>query len=105
VVTFTVTARDGTTRQIRLTRDGASDAAVIGDPTVHDVTEDVNVDVNGNLTASGTISITDADANQASFQTTVTGTQGNLGSLTLQANGRYTYTVADNAVPELRGHA
>src|SRR5260370_9292261 len=76
---------------------GPNDAAVIGDPTVHDVTEDVNV-VNGNLTASGTISISDADQNQASFQTTVTGAQGNLGSLTLQANGNYTYTVADSAV-------
>jgi large repetitive protein len=98
VDTFTVTAFDGTTKQISFTIHGTNDAAVIGDPTVHDVTEDVNVNANGNLTASGTISITDADQNQASFQTTVTGAQGNLGSLTLQANGSYTYTVADSAV-------
>src|SRR5512133_1807694 len=97
VDTFTVTALDGTTKQISFTIHGANDAAVIGDPTVHDVTEDLNV-VNGNLTASGTIAITDADQNQASFQTTVTSAQGNLGSLTLQANGSYTYTVADSAV-------
>src|SRR5512133_216819 len=98
VDTFTVTALDGTTKQISFTIHGANDAAVIGDPTVHDVTEDVNVNVNGNLTASGTISISDADQNQASFQTTVTGAQGDLGSLTLQTNGSYTYTVADSAV-------
>ena len=101
VDTFTVTALDGTTKQISFTIHGTSDAAVIGDPTVHDVTEDVNVNGSGNLTASGTISITDTDQNQASFQTGVTGAQGNLGSLTLQANGSYVYTVADNAVQYL----
>src|SRR5215467_15498498 len=78
VDTFTVTALDGTTKQISFTIHGANEAAVIGDPTVHDVTEDVNV-VNGNLTAIGTIPITDVDQNQASFQTSVTGAQGNLG--------------------------
>src|SRR5262249_7324916 len=97
VGSFTVTALDGTTKQISFTIHGANDAAVIGDPTVHDVTEDVNV-VNGNLTASGTISISDADQNQASFQTTVTGAQGKLGSLTLHANGNYTYTLPHSAV-------
>src|SRR6185312_16029937 len=35
---------------------------------------------------------------QSSFQTTVTGAAGNLGSLTLAANGGYTYTVANGAV-------
>ena len=97
VDSFTVTSFDGTTKQVSFTIHGANDAAVIGDPTVADVTEDTNV-VNGNLTASGTISITDADQNQASFQTGVTGAQGNLGSLTLQTNGSYTYTVANSAV-------
>src|SRR5262249_55511033 len=76
---------------------GANDAAVIGDPPVHDVTQDVNV-VNGNLTASGTLPISDVDQDHASFQTAVTGAQANLGSLTLQTNGSYTYTVADSAV-------
>src|SRR4249920_4173731 len=89
--TFTVTAFDGTTKQISFTIHGTNDAPVIGDPAVHDVTEDTNV-VNGNLTASGTLSISDADQTQASFQTGVTGAQGNLGSLTLQTNGSYNYT-------------
>src|SRR5262245_29614811 len=86
---------------VSLTFHRANDGAVIGDPAVHDVTEDVNVNGSGNLTASGTLSITDADQNQASFQTTVTGAQGNLGSLTLATNGSYTYTLTDSALQYL----
>ena len=100
-VTYNVTVSDITgassTQPVTITIHGTNDATVIGDPAVHDVTEDTNV-VNGNLTASGTLSISDADQNQASFQTGVTGAQGNLGSLTLQTNGSYTYTVANSAV-------
>jgi len=51
---FGVTALDGTSKQVSFTIHGANDAAAIGEPAVHDVTEDVNA--NGNLTASGTIS-------------------------------------------------
>ena len=99
VDTFTVTSLDGTSQQVSFTIHGTNDAAAIGTPTVHDVTEDSNVS-NGNLTASGTISISDADQGQASF-TGVTGAIGNLGSLTLSANGAYTYTVADSATQYL----
>ena len=99
VETFTVTALDGTTKSISFTINGANDAAVIGTPTVASVTEDTAV-VGGNLTAAGTISISDLDQNQGSFQTTVSGT-GNLGSLVLGANGGYTYTVANSAVQYL----
>src|SRR5262249_22276155 len=99
--TYTVIVTDingaSSTQLVTITIHGTNEAAGNGDPNVHDVTEDVNV-VNGNLTAIGTISITDADQNQAAFQTSVTGAQGNLGSLTLQANGSYTYTVADSLV-------
>lgn len=101
VDTFTVTSVDGTTKQVNFTIHGANDAASIGDPTVHDVTEDTNVDSSGNLTASGTISISDTDQNQSAFQTTVTGDAGNLGSLQLAANGQYTYSVANSAVQDL----
>ena len=75
--------------------------AVIGNPTVASVTEDAAVNTAGNLVASGTISITDPDAGQASFQTTVVPASGNLGNLTLSANGSYTYTVADSATQYL----
>jgi len=57
-VTYNVTVTDNvgvsSTQLVMITIHGANDAAVIGDPSVHDVTEDVSV-VNGNLTASGTI--------------------------------------------------
>jgi VCBS repeat-containing protein len=95
VETFTVTSFDGTTKQVSFTIHGTNDAAAIGTPTVHDVTEDVAPDNSGNLTASGTLSISDADLGQASFQTGVTAT-GNLGALTLASNGDYTYSVANS---------
>ena len=63
---FTVTALDGTTKDVGFTIHGANDEAVIGDPTVTDVTEDQGVS-SGMLTASGTISIDDADQGQVGF--------------------------------------
>ena len=99
---FVFTIRDGdgfiTKAVLNVTAVSANHPALIGDPIVHEVTEDTAVNGSGNLTASGTISITDADQNQASFQTTVTPAAGNLGSLVLQTNGTYTYTVANAAV-------
>ena len=94
---FTVTSQDGTaTGTVTVKITGTNDAAIIGDPTVTDVTEDVAV-VAGNLTATGTISISDVDTGEEHFNTTVTGA-GNLGSLTLAANGSYTCSVANSAV-------
>ena len=60
-----------------------------------------NVVTNGNLVASGSISITDVNQGEAAFQTTVASAQGNLGTLTLAANGTYAYTVANNATEYL----
>ncbi len=53
-----------------------------------------------NLTASGTISIIDVDS-AARFNTTVLPALGNLGVLTLTAEGSYTYSVANSAVSYL----
>src|SRR5882724_2615702 len=96
--TFTVTAQDGTTRQVTFTIHGVNYAAVIGTPTVHDVTEDAS---NPLLTATGMISISDADQGQAGFKTSVTSAAGNLGTLSLAANGAYTYSVANSATQYL----
>ncbi|WP_202972560.1 VCBS domain-containing protein, partial [Legionella waltersii] len=98
--TFTITSVDGTTKNVSFTINGTNDAAVIGTPTVSTVTEDVGVSA-GNLTAAGSISITDADAGQAAFSTTVTGVGSPLGSLVLAANGSYTYSVSNAAVQYL----
>lgn len=99
--TFTIKSADGTDSNIvTVTITGANDAAVIGSPTVAAVTEDVAV-TDDNLTATGSISISDADQNQGAFQTAVTPTAGTLGTLTLAANGAYTYAVANSATQYL----
>ncbi|MDN5003916.1 VCBS domain-containing protein [Bradyrhizobium sp. GCM10027634] len=98
VDTFTLTALDGTTKQVSFTIHGVNDAAVIGTPTVHDVTEDANPTT---LTASGTISISDVDQNQSTFKTTVTAAAGTLGTLSIATNGAYTYSVDDSKVQYL----
>jgi VCBS repeat-containing protein len=74
---------------------------VIGTPTVAAVTED---SASTNLTATGSIAISDADQGQASFSTAsnaVTNVGTPLGSLVLASNGNYTYTVANSATQYL----
>jgi len=101
VDTFIVTSLDGTTKQISFTIHGVNDAAVIGTPTVADVTEDVAVSQTGALAASGQLTVSDVDQNQSAFQTTVAASSGNLGALMLAADGTYTYSVANSAVQYL----
>jgi len=107
---FTVRVSDGhggfADRQVSIAVNGASEVgatgpAVIGNPPVTHVTEDLNVNGSNNLTASGTIPISDPDVGQAAFNTVVTAAPGTLGSLTLAANGNYTYSVANSAVQYL----
>lgn len=98
---FNVTSLDGSDSEIvTITLNGSNDAAVIGAPSVASVTEDLDI-ANGNLVAVGTVSIADADAGQAQFQTVVMPAAGTLGTLTLAANGSYTYSVANSAVQDL----
>ena len=78
VVNYSVT--DGTATvaaSATFTINGTNDTPLIGAPTVSIVTEDANA-VSGNLMASGTISVNDADQNQSSFNTTTTSAAGNL---------------------------
>jgi len=98
---FAVKSLDGTaSKTVVITIEGTNDDAVVGSPTVRDVTEDQSV-VSGKLTAEGTISISDADHGEAAFQTKVYGSSHNLGSLTLASDGTYTYSVANSAVQNL----
>ncbi len=100
--TFTVSALDGTTKNVSFTVHGVNDAAVIGDVT--DARNDAAVtedEAATTLTAAGTLSITDVDTGEASFKTAVTKAAGTLGDLTLAANGGYTYSVANSAVQNL----
>ncbi|HYD62874.1 MAG TPA: VCBS domain-containing protein [Noviherbaspirillum sp.] len=99
---FTVASLDGSASEIvKVTINGANDAALIGLPSAASVTEDANV-ANGKLVATGTVSIADADLNQAQFQTVVTPAAGTLGTLTLAANGSYSYSVDNSAVQGLK---
>src|SRR5215204_6309667 len=101
--TYTVSDSNGatSTATATITITGQNDAAVIGVATVSGVTEDTGVNALGDLTAAGTLSISDADQGQSAFQTTVTSAQGNLGTLTLAGDGNYSYAVANSAVQYL----
>jgi VCBS repeat-containing protein len=61
--TFTVSSIDATTHQVTITINGADDAAVIGGVDTGAVTEDGGV----SEIASGTLTVTDPDAGQASL--------------------------------------
>ena len=98
--TVTVSSVDGTVQSIAITITGTNDAAFITGAVTGSVTEDVLVDANGDLVASGQLAITDADAGEAFFRSeTVSGTHG---SLTIDADGSWTYEV-DNDLSEVQG--
>jgi VCBS repeat-containing protein len=101
-LTYRITDVDGdvSTSTVTIVIEGRNDVAVIGTPSVTFVQEDVGVS-GGQLKASGTISISDADQGEASFKTAVVPQGDALGTLTLTANGTYTYAVDNDAVQAL----
>ncbi|WP_139685773.1 VCBS domain-containing protein [Vibrio tasmaniensis] len=110
---YTVTAIDGTTSEVTITINGADDPSEItvgeGDSDMGEVTEDVDVDPESNdLMASGTLTITDVDANDiAAFQPNGTfNPEGStndtaLGVLTITDDGEWTYVVDNDDVQYL----
>lgn len=109
-LTYTVEATDrlagggaaggSDTATITITIEGANDAAVIGGTTTGAVTEDSNVDGDGYLVASGTLTVSDADYNEAFFQA-VSNASGTYGQFSITADGQWTYRVANAAVQGL----
>ncbi|MEH2216743.1 MAG: VCBS domain-containing protein [Nostoc sp.] len=94
--TFTVKSVDGTaTQNIVVTINGVNDVATITGTATAAVTEDTTTP---NLTAIGSLTVSDADAGQNIFNTTVTSATGNLGSLSITNAGAYSYSVANSAV-------
>ncbi|MGY3904872.1 VCBS domain-containing protein, partial [Aeromonas lusitana] len=73
-----------------------NDGAVISGADTGAVTEDLNV-VSGNLTETGTLSLTDVDgADEAKFVAgNGTPSAGALGTLTITEGGEWTYNVAN----------
>jgi VCBS repeat-containing protein len=122
--TFTVESLDGTdSATIEVTVNGVNDNASItveeGDRATGAVTEDTAVDGNGELTTSGTLSISDPDMGEGFFKAVVTyggntladnpNTPGNesttpLGSLTINENGGWSYKI-NNSLPAVQSLA
>jgi VCBS repeat-containing protein len=95
-VTVTDQAGATDTENLVITVTGSNDGARFTGTDSASVVEDRNL-TGGNLTAGGTLTVTDADTGQDSF-TPVTGQQGTggYGSFTIDAHGHWTYT-ADNS--------
>ncbi|MCC4817477.1 cell surface protein [Vibrio lentus] len=110
---YTVTADDGTTSEVIVTINGADDPSDItvgeGDSDTGEVTEDVEVDQeSNNLMTSGTLTITDVDANDvAAFESDGTfnpdGSTNDtaLGMLSITDDGEWTYVVNNDLVQYL----
>jgi VCBS repeat-containing protein len=96
---FAYTVSDGkggtSDATVTVTITGVNDAATISGKATAAVTEDAS---SPNLTATGSLTVTDVDADQNKFNTTVTSATGNLGSLSITDAGAYSYSVANSAV-------
>ncbi len=110
VEVFTVYGKDGSSHEVTITINGAEDKSTITvtgtDKDAGGVTEDVDTNpaVEGvQLTVGGHLTISDADRNdKPEFDTTKVGApQGALGSLTITADGSWSYNVDNNAVQYL----
>jgi VCBS repeat-containing protein len=86
--TLTFTAADGTTTTVAITITGTNDAPVITGQTAGDrsVTEE------SDLSASGTLGVTDVDDGEATFQPQ-TGTAASFGTYSINAAGEWSYTL------------
>ena len=100
--TFTVQSIDGTPHTVAITVNGVSDVAQNGGANTGSVTEDLNVNGQGNLTTGDTLTVTDPDSGEAGFSATVIPANGTLGSLTIASNGSWTYSVPNALVQYLK---
>ncbi|MFC7205740.1 retention module-containing protein [Comamonas endophytica] len=100
--THEVRTADGTTANVVITINGTNDVPTLG-TGVASVTEDVAVS-NGQLVTSGSVTITDIDAGQSSFQPAAVfnGTDTALGTLVFNTDGSYSYSVDNSKVQYLK---
>ena len=83
-----------------ITITGENDTATIEGDATGNVVEDTAV-TDGQLTANGTLSVSDVDTGQALFSTLVTDQVGNLGSLVITEVGVWSYAL-DNSLPAVQ---
>ena len=95
--TFTVKSIDGTSYNVKVYIDGTNDEPLFGGSATRELTEDFKVNDENNLVAKGDLSINDPDQGQNYFQAGTYTEEGNEGTLVLQANGKWTYTVSNEA--------
>ena len=99
---LTVESADGTKSTITVSILGTNDAAVITGTAAGSVTEDVNVSLFGNLKTTGTLAVSDPDAGESEFRTTVSSGSGAWGDLQIGRDGKWAYLVANRDVQGLK---
>jgi VCBS repeat-containing protein len=77
-----------------------NDLATISGISTGSVTKNTSVNVT-NRTFSGKLTVTDLDAGEAKFKTTVTPVGATLGTVSIDQAGNYKYTVANSAIQGL----
>lgn len=99
--TFTINVDDGNggtnAIQIQVEVLGTNDTPIIGGKTARAITEDGNKE-----SVSGTLTDGDVDTIDTHTWTLLTDAQGDYGSLSLDANGKWTYTI-DNTLASTQG--
>ncbi|MDN3680778.1 VCBS domain-containing protein, partial [Vibrio tapetis subsp. quintayensis] len=86
------------TQDVTITVNGTNDLPIITGPTTGSVVED------GTATQQGNLDFTDIDVNDSHTWDVQGGGAGTYGSLTVDANGQWTYTLA-NSSPAVQGLA
>ncbi|MCD5330649.1 VCBS domain-containing protein, partial [Chromobacterium piscinae] len=100
---FTVHSVDGTPHVVTITIQGKDDPAEITGNDQGAVTEDLNVSAANTLDYAGKLNVVDPDKGQSVFDTSrVDNKTANLGTITIDANGNWHYSV-DNAKVQYLG--
>ncbi|MEW6997235.1 VCBS domain-containing protein, partial [Colwelliaceae bacterium BS250] len=97
--TVLVHSVDGSEQKVTVTINGTDDKAVIAGTAQALITEDKDVR-QGQLHADGQLTVTDLDAGENQFQ--ASSLQGQLGTLSINSLGHWTYT-ADNSQASIQG--
>jgi VCBS repeat-containing protein len=93
---------DSTPNTVTFNVSPINDPALISGTSTAAVTKNLNLAVSS-LDAAGKLTITDVDPGEAKFRTTVASVGSNLGTLTIDPTGNYSYNVSNSLVQNLLG--